>query len=469
MKKLLLIFLLASSAAHSQVIADTIVAVQNNGDTVKYVTYRPSGSTTSATPTRLRDSMAIARGLIDLKQPIGSYLVAADITGKVNVSDTNTMLQAYRNAINGKQPTLGFTPVANTVTVNGHALSSNVSVTASDVSLGNVTNESKGTMFTNSTFTGTFTVPNSVITNANLAGSIAYSKLSLTGAILNADLAGSIVYSKLSLTGAILNADLAGSIAYGKLSLTGAILNADLAGSIAYSKLNLTGAILNADLAGSIAYSKLSLTGAILNADLAGSITAAKLVGSDIATVGTIGTGVWQGTVINSTYGGMGVNNGGRTLTIGTNSGTINFPTAATTQTMPIATSTVIGKVASVDIAAGTAAVSATTLFTPTVSGWFRVSVYMKITITGTSPVAGPVTITYTEPDGSVAQSEVMLLHSVTGSVVTTTVNNSTTTGTVSGTLVIYAKTGVAIQYAIAVSGTFGSGRYTAHLACEVL
>jgi|GEM_PF-2886321 len=82
------------------------------------------------------------------------------------------------------------------------------------------------------------------------------------------------------------------------------ITNAMLAGSIAYSKLSLTGAILNADLAGSIAYSKLSLTGAILNADLAGSIAASKLVGSDIATVGTIGTGVWQGTKIGLAYGG---------------------------------------------------------------------------------------------------------------------------------------------------------------------
>ena len=92
-------------------------------------------------------------------------------------------------------------------------------------------------------------IPNSTVTNAMLAGSIAYSKLSLTGAILNADLAGSIAYSKLSLTGAILNADLAGSIAYSKLSLTGAILNADLAGSIAQSKItNLT-----SDLAAKVA------------------------------------------------------------------------------------------------------------------------------------------------------------------------------------------------------------------------
>lgn len=88
----------------------------------------------------------------------------------------------------------------------------------------------------------TLTIGATRVTNAMLTGSIAYSKLSLTGAILNADLAGSIAYSKLALTGAILNADLVGSIAYSKLSLTGAILNADLAGSIAATKL-----LVNAD------------------------------------------------------------------------------------------------------------------------------------------------------------------------------------------------------------------------------
>jgi len=47
---------------------------------------------------------------------------------------------------------------------------------------------------------------------------------------------------------------------------------------------------------------------------------AATYVGqSSITTLGTIGTGVWQGTVINSQYGGTGVNNGGRTFTIAGN------------------------------------------------------------------------------------------------------------------------------------------------------
>lgn len=52
---------------------------------------------------------------------------------------------------------------------------------------------------------------------------------------------------------------------------------------------------------------------------------------SSITTVGTIGTGTWQGSVIGSTYGGTGINNAGRTLTINTNSGTIDFTGASKT------------------------------------------------------------------------------------------------------------------------------------------
>jgi hypothetical protein len=40
---------------------------------------------------------------------------------------------------------------------------------------------------------------------------------------------------------------------------------------------------------------------------------------SSITTLGTIGTGTWQGTVISPTYGGTGVNNGSKTITLGGN------------------------------------------------------------------------------------------------------------------------------------------------------
>jgi hypothetical protein len=55
---------------------------------------------------------------------------------------------------------------------------------------------------------------------------------------------------------------------------------------------------------------------------------------SNITTLGTIGSGTWQGGVISSTYGGTGVNNGGRTLTINTNNGTLSFTNASTTLTI---------------------------------------------------------------------------------------------------------------------------------------
>jgi hypothetical protein len=64
---------------------------------------------------------------------------------------------------------------------------------------------------------------------------------------------------------------------------------------------------------------------------------------SSLTSVGTIGSGIWQGTIINSTYGGTGVNNGGRTFTIGGNfahvgahSLTLNT-TANTSVTLPTA------------------------------------------------------------------------------------------------------------------------------------
>lgn len=55
---------------------------------------------------------------------------------------------------------------------------------------------------------------------------------------------------------------------------------------------------------------------------------------TSITTLGTIATGVRQGTVVDSTYGGTGINNGGRTLTISTNSGTLAFSNASKTLTI---------------------------------------------------------------------------------------------------------------------------------------
>lgn len=70
-------------------------------------------------------------------------------------------------------------------------------------------------------------------------------------------------------------------------------------------------------------------------------------------TVGTISTGVWQGTVVGSTYGGTGVNNGSFTITLGGNISTAAAltqagafavtltSTAATNSTLPAGTHTI--------------------------------------------------------------------------------------------------------------------------------
>lgn len=88
--------------------------------------------------------------------------------------------------------------------------------------------------------------------------------------------------------------------------------------------------------------------GVVTNAMLAGSIAASKLVGTDIATVGTITSGTWNGGVIAGQYGGTGVANTGKTVTLGaslttTGAGapTLAFPATSFTYTFPGATDTV--------------------------------------------------------------------------------------------------------------------------------
>lgn len=125
---------------------------------------------------------------------------------------------------------------------------------------------------------------------------------------------------------------------------------------------------------------------------------------------------------------------------------------------------------ATVDITNQTVAVSTATLYTPTSTGMFRISAALKITTVGNAGSnVGPLTITYTDGDGSVAQSMLMAFTNYTGISSIVTTYNSTTLGTLSGSMVIYAKTGVPIQYAVAIGSALGSGKYSLHLKLEAL
>ena len=78
--------------------------------------------------------------------------------------------------------------------------------------------------------------------------------------------------------------------------------------------------------------------GVVTNSMLAGSITAANLVGTDIATIGTITSGTWHGSVIGAVYGGTGIaNNAASTITISGSYSTTLTVTGTTALTLPTA------------------------------------------------------------------------------------------------------------------------------------
>jgi len=98
--------------------------------------------------------------LTNYLRKIDTASLSSRINLKVNISDTAAMLTPYAKVVdlnlkaNINSPTF-------TGTVGG--------ITQSMVGLGNVTNESKATMFTNATFTGTFATAAGAIGNASLA------------------------------------------------------------------------------------------------------------------------------------------------------------------------------------------------------------------------------------------------------------------------------------------------------------
>jgi len=128
MRKLFLIILLFPLAARSQVIADTSIYISNEGDTIKVVNYRNTGTSNIPTTTRLKDSMAVARGLVDLKQ---------NLLGFTPYNATNP--SGYISSITGGNVTtaLGYTPLA----TNGNG-SSLTGLTKTQVGLSNVDNTS---------------------------------------------------------------------------------------------------------------------------------------------------------------------------------------------------------------------------------------------------------------------------------------------------------------------------------------
>lgn len=130
-------------------------------------------------------------------------------------------------------------------------------------------------------------------------------------------------------------------------------------------------------------------------------------------------------------------------------------------------------ELATVDSVTQSAAITATTIYTPAATGMFRLSVYLQVTrAASTSSILGGATgvvITYTDGDGSVAQTDTVALRTTAGAIAVTSATNTTATN-LNGDLIIYAKTGVAIQYAIGYTSVGGTTmQFAAHLKVEAL
>lgn len=128
---------------------------------------------------------------------------------------------------------------------------------------------------------------------------------------------------------------------------------------------------------------------------------------------------------------------------------------------------------ATVDLTTQAAAISATTIYTPITTGMFRISVYLQVTrAASTSSILGGATgvvITYHDGDGNVAQTNTVALATTAGAIAVTSAGNSTATN-LSGTLLIYANSSTAIQYAIGYTSVGGTTmQFAAHLKVEAL
>ena len=128
------------------------------------------------------------------------------------------------------------------------------------------------------------------------------------------------------------------------------------------------------------------------------------------------------------------------------------------------------------DLTSQSATITATALYTPTVTGMFRVTYYAKVTTAAsTSSVLGGATgfvLGYTDGGDSVAQNLTLPETGQSGNSITIANGNTgnTTTTATYGTATVYAKAGVAITYAFGYTSVGGTAMvYELHIKLEQL
>jgi Major tropism determinant N-terminal domain len=143
------------------------------------------------------------------------------------------------------------------------------------------------------------------------------------------------------------------------------------------------------------------------------------------------------------------------------------------TQQLAVGTAPVVfaPMIATQNLTAQAAAIAATTLFTPAVTGFFRISITLKITRAATtSSTLGGSTLGYTHGDDSVVVSQAVGFISTAGNLLTLNNTANTTATVLNGSVVIYAKAGVAVTHAVAYASSGATTmQYSVHTRVESL
>jgi hypothetical protein len=205
---------------------------------------------------------------------------------------------------------------------------------------------------------------------------------------------------------------------------------------------------------------------------------------SSITTLGTIGTGVWQGTIVAGQYGGTGVNNSGKTITLGgsfthTGAHTLGLTTTANTSvTLPTTgtLATLAGSEALTNKTVNGLTITSTTGTLTVVSGGSLITAGAFAT-TLTSTAATNVTLPTTGTLATLAGTESLSNKTITassfaGSVAATTLSasgavtmTSTTDASAVGTAAVVLSGGLSVAKAMFIGTNItGAGAATSTL-----
>lgn len=212
--------------------------------------------------------------------------------------------------------------VPNTRTVNGHALSGDVTISAFDVGLGNVTNDAQVKRTEMGVALGVATldsggkiplsqVPDSILGQVHYKGAWNASTNTPTLAIPPASTTMGDYYVT--------------SVAGTFDSISFDVGDWIISNGAAWQKIDNTDAVVS--VAGRIG----AVT--LFQADISGLTTSDSPTFNSLTLSGSVLGGTWTGSVIGSTYGGTGINNGSRTLTLAGSVTTVGAFTLSLTQT----------------------------------------------------------------------------------------------------------------------------------------